>query len=50
MQLDWVPAAGGDIELLNIIDELSGREDIKEANKKGSGKNDEFSSYAHRYR
>ena len=34
LQLDWVPAAGGDIELLNIIDELSSREDIKEANKK----------------
>lgn len=34
LQLDWVPAAGGDIELLNIIDRLSGREDIKEANKK----------------
>ncbi|OZV11456.1 hypothetical protein CIW83_14325 [Tissierella sp. P1] len=34
LQLDWVPAAGGDIELLNMIDRLSGREDIKEANKK----------------
>lgn len=34
LQLDWVPPAGGDIEILNILDKLSKREDIKEANKK----------------
>lgn len=34
VQLDWTPPAGGDIEVLNILDKLSKREDIKEANKK----------------
>ncbi|WMM24507.1 DUF1116 domain-containing protein [Tissierella sp. MB52-C2] len=38
LQLDWAPAAGGDIELLNIIDKLSSREEIKEANKEAVGR------------
>lgn len=32
LQLDWEPAAGGDIKLLNIVDSLSSREEIKRAN------------------
>lgn len=32
VQLDWEPAAGGDIELLNIVDSLSSRPEVKEAN------------------
>lgn len=34
IQLDWAPPAGGDIEILKIIDELSKREDIIKANEK----------------
>ncbi|WP_312814199.1 DUF1116 domain-containing protein [Sedimentibacter sp.] len=34
IQLDWEPAANGDIALLEIVDRLSIRDDIKEANKK----------------
>lgn len=34
IQLDWKPAADGDITLIEIVDNLSLREDIKEANKK----------------
>ncbi|MBU5436955.1 DUF1116 domain-containing protein [Tissierella sp. MSJ-40] len=34
LQLDWAPPAGGDIEILEIVDKLSSREDIKEANEK----------------
>ncbi|HLS53534.1 MAG TPA: hypothetical protein VK031_06150, partial [Tissierellaceae bacterium] len=33
IQLDWKPAAGGDIELLKIIDRLAGNEEIVKANK-----------------
>ncbi|HCX61566.1 MAG TPA: hypothetical protein DHU59_03905, partial [Clostridiales bacterium] len=33
IQLDWEPAANGDIALLEIVDRLSIRDDIKEANK-----------------
>lgn len=33
LQLDWEPAAGGDIKLLNIVDKLSSRKEIKTANK-----------------
>lgn len=33
IQLDWKPAAGGDIELLKIIDRLAGNEEISKANK-----------------
>lgn len=32
LQLDWEPAAGGDIELLNIVDSLASIEEIKAAN------------------
>lgn len=34
IQLDWAPPAGGDIEILKIVDELSKREDIIKANEK----------------
>lgn len=33
LQLDWSPAAGGDIKLLNIIDRLSSQKDIAVANR-----------------
>ncbi|OLS01795.1 YlbE family protein [Tissierella creatinophila] len=33
LQLDWEPAAGGDIKLLNIVDKLSSRKEIETANK-----------------
>jgi hypothetical protein len=34
IQLDWAPPAGGDIEILKIVDKLSKREDIIKANEK----------------